>query len=101
VKVSLAEIERVVRAMPGLGEAVVVARSSQRWGQVPVVVSTTALDLTRLRAAVKSALGAAAAPASVLLVDTLPRLASGKPDRRALASLAETERPAGTDNTEG
>jgi o-succinylbenzoate---CoA ligase len=52
-----------------------------------------------LRAAVKSALGAAAAPASVLLVDALPRLASGKPDRRALASLAGTERPAGTDNT--
>jgi o-succinylbenzoate---CoA ligase len=101
VKVSLAEIERVVHAIPGLGEAVVVARSSQRWGQVPVVVSTTAFDLTRLRAAVKSALGAAAAPASVLLVDTLPRLASGKPDRRALAGLAETERPAGTDNTEG
>jgi acyl-coenzyme A synthetase/AMP-(fatty) acid ligase len=45
-------------------------------------------------------LGAAAAPASVLLVDTLPRLTSGKPDRRALASLAETESPAGTDNTE-
>jgi O-succinylbenzoic acid--CoA ligase len=87
VKVSLARIERVLHTLPGLGEAVVVAGSSQRWGQVPVVVSTRAVDLTRLRTAVKAVLGAAAAPASVLVIDALPRLASGKPDRRALADL--------------
>ena len=99
VKVSLAQIERVVRSLPGLGEAVVVAGSSRRWGQVPVVVATTAVDLSRLRDAVKSALGAAAAPASVIVIDALPRVASGKPDRRALAALAETERPAGGGDT--
>ncbi|HUG51064.1 MAG TPA: AMP-binding protein, partial [Terrimesophilobacter sp.] len=99
VKVSLAQIERVVHSLPGLGEAVVVAGSSRRWGQVPVVVATTAVDLSRLRDAVKSALGAAAAPASVIVIDALPRVASGKPDRRALAALAETERPAGGGDT--
>jgi O-succinylbenzoic acid--CoA ligase len=87
VKVSLAQVERVLHSMPGLGEAVVVAGSSRRWGQVPVVVSTSTVDLPRLRTAVKAVLGAAAAPASVLVIDALPRLASGKPDRRALAGL--------------
>jgi Acyl-CoA synthetases (AMP-forming)/AMP-acid ligases II len=87
VKVSLAQVERVLHGMPGLDEAVVVAGSSRRWGQVPVVISTRAVDLTQLRTAVKAVLGAAAAPASVLVIDALPRLASGKPDRRALAGL--------------
>lgn len=87
VKVSLAQVERVLHGMPGLGEAVVVAGSSRRWGQVPVVVSTSTVDLPRLRTAVKAVLGAAAAPASVLVIDALPRLASGKPDRQALADL--------------
>ncbi|MEO6505013.1 MAG: AMP-binding protein [Terrimesophilobacter sp.] len=91
VKVSLAEVERVVRGMPGLGAAVVVAASSQRWGQVSVVVSTAAVELTWMRTVVKAALGAAAAPASVLVVATMPRLASGKPDRQAIAVLAHAE----------
>jgi o-succinylbenzoate---CoA ligase len=88
VKVSLADVERMVHTVPGLGGAVVVAGSSRRWGQVPVLVSTTAVDLIRVRTVVKAALGAAAAPAAVVVVDALPRLASGKPDRRALAVLA-------------
>ncbi|GAB3039415.1 o-succinylbenzoate--CoA ligase [Parafrigoribacterium mesophilum] len=91
VKVSLADVERVVRAMPGLGEAVVVAVASDRWGQVPVVVSTASVDLTRLRDDVKAVLGPAAAPASVRVVPVLPRLASGKPDRRALVALASAD----------
>ncbi|MEO7005494.1 MAG: AMP-binding protein [Terrimesophilobacter sp.] len=89
VKVSLAEVERVVRNLPGLGDAVVVAATNQQWGQVPVVVSTAAVELTWLRTAVKAALGAASAPASVLLVATMPQLASGKPDRQTLALLAQ------------
>jgi len=85
VKVSLGEIEALVRAQPGLGEAVVVRGQSTKWGEVPVVVSTVAVDLASLRATISAALGVAAAPAAVEVLDALPLLASGKPDRVALA----------------
>ena len=87
VKVSLADVQRVVRGLPGLADAVVVPTPSERWGTVPVVVSPVAVDLAELRAATKRALGRAAAPAAVVVVDAIPLLSTGKPDRRALAAL--------------
>lgn len=88
VKVSLDEVERFVRTLAGLTDAVVVRAPSERWGEVPVVVSTAALPLETVRAATAAALGAAAAPAAVVVVADLPLLASGKPDRVAIATLA-------------
>jgi len=87
VKVSLFEVEAHVRAMPGLDDSVVVAAHSQQWGEVPVVVSTRDLDVVTLRASVSAALGPAAAPARVVVVDAIPMLSSGKPDRVSLAAL--------------
>jgi O-succinylbenzoic acid--CoA ligase len=88
VNVSLAAVERVVRACPGLQDAVVVAGPSARWGEVPVVVTEAADSrLTELRAIVRTALGGAAAPDAIVVLEQLPRLASGKPDRVALAAL--------------
>jgi O-succinylbenzoic acid--CoA ligase len=85
VKVSLAAIERVVRSLPGLADAVVVPRADARWGEVPVVVTTESASIGTLRTAVGDELGAAARPAELVLVETIPLLASGKPDRGALA----------------
>ncbi len=82
VKVSLGEIERVVQSL--VADAVVVAVDDERWGQVPVVVTTQAAQLAELRAAVREALGAAAAPARVVVVANIPLLESGKPDRLAI-----------------
>ncbi len=90
VKVSLDEVERVVRTLAGLSDAVVVRASSARWGEVPVVITTGTAQLDTLRADVAAALGRAAAPAVVVTVDELPMLASGKPDRVALARLASS-----------
>lgn len=87
-KVSLALVESEVRAQPGLAEAVVVAVPHAEWGQVPVVAADRAVDLPALRAAVVRRLGRAAAPDRVLVLDPLPSLASGKPDRRRIAALA-------------
>ena len=86
VKVSLAEVEAVVASIPGLGDAVVVRATSEEWGEVPVVVTTAAADLDSVRALVAQRLGAAAAPAAIEVVDSLPLLASGKPDRAGLAA---------------
>ena len=89
IKVSLGELEAVVRALPGHSEAVVVRVPSERWGEVPVVVTTRPLELEVVRATARAALGAAAAPARVLVVDAIPVLDSGKPDRVRLQRLAQ------------
>ncbi|MEO8908234.1 MAG: AMP-binding protein [Microbacteriaceae bacterium] len=93
-KVLLDAVERRVREKPGFDGAVVVAADSAQWGQVPVVIveraggSDSSLSLAALRDHVTAALGRAAAPARVLTIERMPQLASGKPDRVALAQLS-------------
>lgn len=90
-KVLLDAVEACVDRMPGLGDAVVVGVHDDEWGQVPVIVvgeGTPLPELSRVRHDVVPVLGRAAAPAALVTVDALPRLASGKPDRRRIAQLA-------------
>lgn len=87
VKVSLAEVETAVQALPGQSAAVVVAAPHPEWGEAPVVITTSTIDLDALRQSVSAQLGAAAAPARVMLIDEIPMLATGKPDRLALSSV--------------
>ena len=89
VKVSLADVERVVRTLDGQSDAVAVRAPSERWGEVPVVVTTRPIELDLVRTAVRAALGAPAAPARVVVVDAIPQLSSGKPDRFELHRLAQ------------
>jgi len=88
IKVSLAEVESVVRDQLGLVDSVVVAAPHPQWGEVPVVVGTATMGLKELRREVALRLGPAASPDRMLLVDELPLLPSGKPDRLAIAALA-------------
>ena len=86
-KVSLAEVERiVVDELGGVG-CVVVAGTHEEWGQVPVVVGVTGIDLEGARAVIGARLGAHARPDRFVLVPEVPMLASGKPDRVALTGL--------------
>ncbi|WP_353808471.1 AMP-binding protein [Agromyces sp. SYSU T00194] len=89
VKVALGEVERAVRAVDGLGDAVVVAVPDPEWGERPAVVTTgSAVAAARLAAATDEAgLPPAARPVRQRTLDELPMLASGKPDRRAIAAL--------------
>ena len=87
-KVSLGLVERVVQSLPGLVSALVVRATDPEWGDVPVVVTTSAADLAAVRDAVAEQLGRVAAPRRVVVVAELPLLPSGKPDRRAVAVLA-------------
>ena len=84
VKVSLGELERLVRNETTLTDAVVLPADDARWGQVPVVVSTMDMPLDALRSAASAELGVAAAPARLVVVASIPTLASGKPDRLTL-----------------
>jgi o-succinylbenzoate---CoA ligase len=89
VKVSLGELERLVRTATPLVDAVVVPADDARWGQVPVVVATGSMQLAALRSIAIAALGVAAAPAQLVTVDSIPLLASGKPDRLALRAAVD------------
>ncbi len=90
-KVPLGAVERRVRELPGQDAAVVTRRTSGEWGEVPVVVTEHPLDLDTVRAHVGELLGRAARPADVLVVDAVPMLGTGKPDRRAVRVLADPD----------
>ena len=86
-KVSLAEVERiVVDELGGVG-CVVVAGTHEEWGQVPVVVGVTGIDLDKAREIIGARLGPHARPDRFVLVPEVPLLASGKPDRVALTGF--------------
>ncbi|GGI44828.1 O-succinylbenzoic acid--CoA ligase [Agromyces flavus] len=91
VKVALGEVERAVRSVAGFADAVVVRVPDAEWGERAAVVATrtdgaaTSGSLSALAAATDAAgLGPAARPVRLEVIDAMPLLASGKPDRRAL-----------------
>lgn len=88
VKVALGEVERAVRGLPGLGDAVVVRVADPEWGERAAVASGGASVPLDLLAEATDAAGLhpAARPVRLLVLDPLPVLASGKPDRRAIAA---------------
>jgi O-succinylbenzoic acid--CoA ligase len=95
VNVSLDRVERVVRSIPGLEDAVVVGVDDAAWGEASVVVAvrgqalrrSEAEQLARARDAVAAEIGAPARPSRLVLVDELAHLPSGKPDREAIRRL--------------
>ena len=99
VNVSLDEIERVVRELPGWSSAVALGAPHPEWGErasLVVETETGAVSLDEVRAAVKQQLGAAAVPEWATETEQLPRLAGGKPDiasiERWIAELRQTFR---------
>jgi O-succinylbenzoic acid--CoA ligase len=88
-KVVAGEVERVLTSQAGVAEAAVVGRPDPEWGE-RVVAFVLPSDPARppspdaLRAVVGAALGAAASPKELHLLDELPRLPTGKVDRVAL-----------------
>ena len=80
--VSPAEIESVLLACPDIGEAAVVGRPDQRWGEAVVAVvapaAGAALTRERVLALFNGRLARFKQPKHVLFVDALPRTALGK-----------------------
>lgn len=96
INISLDRVERIVRQVPGLHQAVVVGIDDERWGEASVIVAARGEVLRRsesdqlvhARDAVAEALGKHARPARLILVDEIATLASGKPDREAIRRIA-------------
>ena len=90
-RVELGEIEAALAAESGLAAAAVVLRPVAEVEQLVAFVvphSGQALEAATLRRSLAARLPAYMVPACFAIVAQLPRLASGKVDRRALQSLA-------------
>jgi o-succinylbenzoate---CoA ligase len=88
--VSPTAVEAALREHPSVADAVVFGRPDEEWGQ-RVVASVVPAAGARpepavLRAWVAERLGPAAAPRELHLIDAVPLLHTGKPDRRAVAA---------------
>jgi len=89
VKVSPSEVESVLGLHPGVADVCVTGASDAEWGErvVAHVVPRDPRnppDLAALRAFAAEQLSAAKLPRQVVVTDTIPRTAGGKPLRRLL-----------------
>jgi 3-oxocholest-4-en-26-oate---CoA ligase len=91
-KVFVEEVEAVLRAYPGVVDALVVGRDSERWGQEIVALVQTrpdaTVDVESLHATCVEHLARFKAPKEIVFVDTVRRLGNGKADYRWAISQA-------------
>ncbi|HEX5727615.1 MAG TPA: AMP-binding protein [Longimicrobiaceae bacterium] len=84
------EVEAALADCPGVAEAVVVGVPDDRWGEVGrafvVTRAGAAVGETEVIAHARARLAGYKVPRSVVFLPEIPRLGSGKPDRRALAT---------------
>jgi len=97
INVSLDEVERVIRELPGWADTVALAVNDADWGERVVLVRETgevssasapddaATDETA-RHTLREQLGVAAVPVAIHSTPELPRLTGGKPDMIAIAA---------------
>ena len=88
-----AEVEAALADCPGVAEVVVVGVADARWGEVGrafvVRRAAAAVDEAGVVAHARARLAGYKVPKRVVFLDEIPRLGSGKPDRRALAERAQ------------
>lgn len=90
------EVEAALAGVPGVAEAVVVGVPDDRWGEVGRAFVEpepgAAPDPELLREAARERLAGYKVPKEVAVLEELPRLGSGKPDREALAARGRRAR---------
>lgn len=89
-KVFVEEVEEVLRASPGVVDALVVGRPSDRWGEEVVALISTGegRDTAPLRAFCAARLARFKVPKEFIVVEAIRRLGNGKADYRWAKSLA-------------
>ena len=85
-------VEAIVHDMDPSSEHVVIGVDDPEWGQIVVLVTTSAaLTLDSVRSTVRECLAPYAAPKRLVRVESIPRTAIGKVRRSDVARLAEGE----------
>jgi acyl-coenzyme A synthetase/AMP-(fatty) acid ligase/acyl carrier protein len=96
VRVEITEVEAALRALPGVADAAVRVHdhpvSGQRLIGYAVLVAGAGSNPGELRAGLRRWLPDSMLPAEVVPLDSLPRTATGKLDRRALPEPPESAR---------
>lgn len=97
-KVFVEEVEEVLRTHPGVADALVVGRPSDRWGQEVVALvalhpGAGGVEEAELPALCKAELAHFKAPKVILFVDQVRRLGNGKPNYRWAKQAALQEIP--------
>ncbi|HEX5115779.1 MAG TPA: long-chain-fatty-acid--CoA ligase [Pseudonocardiaceae bacterium] len=85
------EVEQVLAAHPSVSEVAVVGRPDDHWGEVPIAYVTATgdgLDADELRAFARERLAHFKVPQQVIVVDDLPRTATGKIQKFVLRDRA-------------
>lgn len=94
-KVFVEEVEEVLRAHPGVVDALVVGRASERWGQEVVALVHAGGEEHCPTEDLKNACGESLArykiPKHVVFVPAIRRLGNGKPDYRWAAQQVQDE----------
>ena len=90
------EVEAVLADCPGVSEVAVIGVADPKWGEVGrafvVARPGCAILPEQIIAHARARLGGYKVPKSVIIVDGMPRLGSGKVDRAALAAAPARER---------
>lgn len=98
VNVPAQSVEQVLAGHPTVGAVTVVGRPDPEWGQVVVAVVVPTgerVDLADLREFAGKHLSRAWAPRVLLIVESIPTVASGKVDRDAVRALVRGNREGG------
>jgi 3-oxocholest-4-en-26-oate---CoA ligase len=94
-KVFVEEVEEVLRAHPGIADALVVGRPSERWGQEVVALVAIKpgheVGADRLNEQCTAQLARFKVPKEFIFVDSIRRLGNGKPDYRWAKTTAAQE----------
>jgi acyl-CoA synthetase (AMP-forming)/AMP-acid ligase II len=89
-KVFVEEVEEALKRAPGIEDAIVVGIPDETWGKAVVALVRTGsgFDEPRARAALEADLARYKLPRRMIVLDDLPRHASGKSDYRRATELA-------------
>lgn len=92
LKVSAAAVAAAIESLSEVREALVLGIPDPEWGSSVAAAVVGSVDAEAVRARAGSRLGRHAAPRAVLVLDELPLLPNGKPDRQSVQALLEKSR---------